>query len=739
MGAAAYVGRVGALAVAIGVGVAVSTGYGVASADNTPGPDPSGTPSIAADSQPGPTTKSLTDDSSVGTVTSPQLSASKSTASKSTATNSTKSAKPGGADLGRAIRRFVEKGVTMSTGGALHSARTTENVPAARPPVDEPDENQTPANPDDTVLAGGSDDVAAPTPPPASVRSSAVPTKSSSRFDVTAARPQLRTAAPAAQARVVEAVAEKVSTGKDAAQGVVETVLKRAADPVIPTISAAQAPVSAARTGLVEMAAPAAGAATAAPLTVTGLLSGVLAAIGLGAVAPSSPIAPAGSPVALALLAWGSRREAEKAVSGLDESATTGATTLASARVAAVPAAVVTTPVTTRIGWVTGENSINRTISRFGIAGTDVGVMWDNGITGDNPATTIVEQREVLIAFGDTFSQPGMTGVWRMNTLFRSPDRVLSDGLYVPDGIVHDPGAYSGSPMTNPNFAREIIGNYRYGIGPEVTMIPTAGISVAGAGVNGATRQYVNFMAVKSWDTPGRWTTNYSAIAYSDDNGQNWTVVPQSSVRAAAAGRSTVPFVAGNQNFQQGAYVKPPAGSADAAAGWVYSYGTPAGRGGTVYVSRVNEKDILDQTKYQYWNGSSWVANKPSAATPILPGTTKTSFFGLIKKTTYPSVSEMSVQYNPYLKKYVMLYADQNNNVVMRTSATPQGTWSAPTTLATSTQYPGLYAPMIHPWSGTGQLLKADGTPEDPQYLYWNLSQWNEYNVALMRTDLSRV
>jgi hypothetical protein len=97
------------------------------------------------------------------------------------------------------------------------------------------------------------------------------------------------------------------------------------------------------------------------------------------------------------------------------------------------------------------------------------------------------------------------------------------------------------------------------------------------------------------------------------------------------------------------------------------------------------------------------------------------------------------VQYNPYLKKYVMLYADQNNNVVMRTATTPQGTWSAPKTLVTSTQYPGLYAPMIHPRVGHGSGEKADGTPEDPQHLYWNLSQWNEYNVALMRTDLSRV
>jgi hypothetical protein len=509
---------------------------------------------------------------------------------------------------------------------------------------------------------------------------------------------------------------------------------------VAPVAVPPSAPATAVRaSALVDEAAPAVDELVG--VTVRKMVKGVLAAFGFGALASTVPGAPAAPPMLLSLLAIASRRETQQAVSGVTSTVATSSTPVAVSALSSAPlaAAAVTTPVTTRVGWLTGANSLNNTLARFGIAGTDVGLMWDNGVLTDNPATAIVEQRQVLIAFGDTFSGSGMTGVWRNNVLLRSADNVLSNGIYVTDGIIHDPGAYSGSPMSTPRFSREIIGKYGYAVGSEVTIIPTAAISVPGAGANGATRQYVNFMSVRSWDTPGRWTTNYSGIIYSDDNGQNWTVVPRSTIRAAAAGRSTVPFVAGNQNFQQGAYVKPPAGSADATAGWVYSYGTPAGRGGTVYVSRVNQNQILDQAKYQYWNGSSWVANKPSAATPILPGTTSAGFFGFGKTTTYPSVSEMSVQYNPYLKKYVMLYGDKDNNIVMRTSTTPQGAWSAPSTLVTAAQYPGLYAPMIHPWSGSTLLKKADGTPEDPQYLYWNLSQWNEYNVALMRTDLSRV
>jgi hypothetical protein len=669
------------------------------------------------------TTNSPANEPSAGTSGSTQSSTSTSTQTNSGSPSGTKSTNSA----------TTTTGVAVSPSGAQLRDKTFKD--GDQTASEEPDEEE------ETEVVGseGSQDVSSPTQSPtptlvAEVRTDAGTRKLSNRLDAQSAQASVAgTRALPAPVHAGEVVADKVVAAKESADAVVQ----RAADTVVSMTVAEQAPaVRMQAAAPVDMAPP--DAETAAPVTVRSLVSGLLAAFGLNPLAANTPLAPAESPVFLmALLALGSRREFERSFSSLSN--TTSSTPVATAALNVAPTAAVTAPVTTRVGWVTGANSLNDTVNRFGIAGTDVGTMWDNGITGDNPATTIVEQRQVLIAFGDTFSAPGMTGAWRMNTLFRSPDAILSDGLYVPTGVIHDPGAYSGSPMTYPNFSREIIGNYHYGTSPEVTMIPTAGISVPGAGVNGATRQYINFMAVKSWDSPGRWTTNYSAIAYSDDNGQNWTVVPASSVRAARPGSATVPYVSGNQNFQQGAFVKPPAGSPEATAGWVYSYGTPAGRAGTVYLSRVNQYQILDQTKYQYWNGSTWVANKPSAATPILPGTTSGGFFGWGATKTYPSVSEMSVQYNPYLKQYVMLYADQNNNVVMRTSTTPQGTWSAPKTLVTSTQYPGLYAPMIHPWSGTSQLKKADGTPEDPQYLYWNLSQWNEYNVALMRTDLSRV
>ncbi|MCW2649708.1 MAG: hypothetical protein JWR32_684 [Mycobacterium sp.] len=311
--------------------------------------------------------------------------------------------------------------------------------------------------------------------------------------------------------------------------------------------------------------------------------------------------------------------------------------------------------------------------------------MWDNGDPFND---------QVLIAFGDTFGYCSVRGQHRYNTLFRSQDRALSHGISVPNGSVSD--INSGSPERQLGFSKQII-NRLIQVPTEVAIIPTAGISV------GRT-QYVNFMSVKEWGSPSQWTTNFSAIAMSPDNGQNWGIYPGTIRTPAADGIAAVPYVAGNENFQQAAFIRP-------GDGYVYSFGTPSGRGGPAYVARVPQGFLPDLTKYEYWNSSgdgSWVPNNPSAATPVIPA----------------PVSEMSGQYNTYLKKYMVLYCNDASDVVARTAPAPQGPWGPEQTLVTSRQIPGgIYAPYLHPWS-TGKDL------------YFNLSLWSGYSVMLMHTVL---
>jgi hypothetical protein len=352
---------------------------------------------------------------------------------------------------------------------------------------------------------------------------------------------------------------------------------------------------------------------------------------------------------------------------------------------AAPPPDAIGPPRTSIVGWVTGPDSPGDTIHRFAISGTDLGIMWDNGDPANN---------QVLIAFGDTSGYCGIKGQqWRYNTLFRSQDRSLSQTINVANGVVNN--KYSGSPVWRPGISKQIVNPINW-TARETGIIPTAGISV------GRT-QYLNFMSIRSWDNPGSWTTNFSAIAVSPDNGQNWGIYP-STIRPASQGSvPKVPYVAGNENFQQGAFLK-------GNDGYVYSFGTPTGRAGAAYVSRVPQGLVPDLTKYQYWNADngSWVPSNPAAATPVIPA----------------PVGEMSVQYNTYLKKFLALYCNGANDVVARTAPAPQGPWGPEQLLVSSMEIPGgIYGPFLHPWS-TGKDL------------YFNLSLWSAYNVMLMHAVL---
>ena len=334
-------------------------------------------------------------------------------------------------------------------------------------------------------------------------------------------------------------------------------------------------------------------------------------------------------------------------------------------------------PGTAVVGWVTGPDSPNKTIANFAVTGTDLGIMWDNGDPANN---------QVLMAFGDTkgFCQiPGEQ--WRYNVLMRSSDRTLANTIAVGDGAVGN--RYAGAPVWRPGIAKQIV-NTINAAPQETGIIPTAGVGFGG-------KQFLNFMSIKKWDGDGAWTTNYSALAVSSDNGETWGVYP-GTIRTPQAG---------NEKFQMGAFLRPGPGDP-----YLYTFGTPSGRGGSAYVARVAPAVVPDLTKYEYWSSdaNAWVPANPAAATAVIPG----------------PVGEMSAQYNTYLKQYLALYTNRANDVVMRTAPAPQGPWGPEQMLVSSFSTPGgVYAPFLHPWS-TGREL------------YYNVSLWSAYNVMLVRTVL---
>lgn len=343
---------------------------------------------------------------------------------------------------------------------------------------------------------------------------------------------------------------------------------------------------------------------------------------------------------------------------------------------------------------VTGPTSPNESINRYGVAGTDLGIMWDNGDA---------EDPEVLMAFGDTMGDCSIPGnQWRSNVLFRSGDTDLTDGLSVDSAATDQDG-----------LAKSIVP--RKNLPGETTVIPTAGIAVEGV-------QYLRYMSVAQWGQPGSWTTNYSGMAYSTDNGENWTVVPGMArpiTDTVPIGEGAPPVDDDWRESQMSSYLK--------ADGYLYEYMTSSGRQGAPIVARVPLADspspedladgssspepagVLDPEGYEYWDGDAWV-DEVSEAHPVMPA----------------PASEMSVMWNDSLGKYTSMYSQGYNSVVMRTADRPEGPWEDPTVLVDYSTLPGVYGAFMHPW--------AQGDD-----LYYLVTTWNAYNVFLVRTRLSEI
>ena len=395
MGASAYVGRVGGLAVALGVGAAVATGHGVAWATDTESNSPT-SEHAASEGSPNANPPAPNPPADPSAVTSTPA------ATAETGDDASIDDAEADADADQ-IADDADADADDAVAGADPEAETHDAGD------DAPDQTA-----DHADIADESDVDPSGEPDDGPVTSN-IEARTADVDDDTALTPDDADTGLQLSALAVESPTTQT-------QSLTTTVQH-----VVPVMMAAQQ-------------------APAAQPLLQRVVVNLLSNLGIGALASNVPGAPVWSPFVMALLGLGSRREFGQPLSALAK--TVGSTPVAALALTDMATAAVTSfPGTTRkpvsvstnthwIEFVTGKGNLNNTTTRFGIGGTDLGIMWDNGMP-DNPATTGVDEHQVLIAFGDTFSNttPVRTGVWRFNTLFRTPDATLSNGLYVPDGI----------------------------------------------------------------------------------------------------------------------------------------------------------------------------------------------------------------------------------------------------------------------------------------------------------------
>lgn len=314
--------------------------------------------------------------------------------------------------------------------------------------------------------------------------------------------------------------------------------------------------------------------------------------------------------------------------------------------------------------------SPNNTTDMYDVGGTDLGIVWEMekgkyGIfLGDTFGKAFVPDQDDPANFGDN---------WRCNVLAFSSDIDLQDGLTIDAMVVED---------NDRTKAKELVygGKDKSGNG-DWTSIPTAAIRANGV-------DYVHYFNMKNWTG---WVTNHSGLYKSKDNGQTWTKCED------------VHF-ASDSNFGQAGYFKKD--------GYVYMIGTETGRDSNPRLARFKEKDIENQSKYEYWNKdeNKWIVGDETKATNLFEDT----------------VGELSIVYHNKYKRWIMTYfCSKRYDISMRDAAELTRQWSEPKTLATGKEHPQLYGSYIHPG-----VLDGDS-------IYFLMSLWRPYNVFLMKAELT--
>ncbi len=329
----------------------------------------------------------------------------------------------------------------------------------------------------------------------------------------------------------------------------------------------------------------------------------------------------------------------------------------------------------TRIAQLTGPGALNDTAAVL-LAGADLGHM-----------TTVGDR--TFFVFGDNFGERdpeaygGVGDIWRSNALAWSTSDDPSAGVRFDGWILNEYGQ-AKEILPSDHRPNEVVG--------ETTKIPTQLFAV------GRTL-YLAYMSVTHWGAPGEWTAGHAGLARSTDLGQNWEFLPE--VRWA-----------GESNFVQLAQVPLTADGRD----WIYLWGIPAGRFGSVKLMRVPADDaaVTDPTAYRYFAGTDgdqprWSADEADAVV-VLDG----------------PVGELSVMWSTHLERWLLTTMADNADAVVHEGLSPWGPWSAPHTITTQRETPGLYAPYMAP-----RYVSDDG-----RRVYFTLSIWGPYQVFWYSMDL---
>ena len=344
----------------------------------------------------------------------------------------------------------------------------------------------------------------------------------------------------------------------------------------------------------------------------------------------------------------------------------------------------------------TGQPTANQTESRYKLIGTDLGASFEH-------------KGKTYFLFGDTFGGDGPQD--GRDTIAYSTDTKPTDGLDLTF-LTDDKGQWRVLDIP--------------GVDQTGFAVPTAGVSINNA-------MYVYHTTDASSAFMGR-----SVLAKSTDDGQTFSKLYD---------LSTQHFINVSVNKVNS---KDWPGLPDTSGEGIIMFGSGQYRKSNVRLAYQPTSGIEDTTTLRYFRGlddkenPTWTADEQSAE-PL--------FF-------QSCVGEFSVTYNPFIKKWIMLYncLAPWRGINLRTADQPWGPWAEPQILY-HPERDGGYCYYIHQswevkkcdnvqdknrdnaWGGEYgpyQIANLATGDKNETTIYFTMSTWNPYTVVLMEAKLKK-
>ncbi|MBE5757198.1 MAG: DUF4185 domain-containing protein [Clostridiales bacterium] len=387
------------------------------------------------------------------------------------------------------------------------------------------------------------------------------------------------------------------------------------------------------------------------------------------------------------------------------------------------------------IGLVTGEESINKTMTNYKFGGTDLGIPVYNS-----------KNDTMYVFFGDTFRNPvTMGGDWRSNVCLTSKDYNLVDGL-----------SFNGAVPFEDGMAKQVAWALHEDEW-EITKIPTGGIEIDGT-------LYMFFFSKYSWNdkTMNRNDSmNYGGCVKSTDNGETWervfdlTWANHSELQDGHAGLYSIileelinmnnygtEYVGDVKLAEHVGYYFTQIMPIDGKDGYIYILGEGGYRDGGIKLGRVLKENFEKFNEYEYFTGFDAENN------PVF----EKGYEGLRKADESDDAfiiggkngkcGEHSIMYNQYLQKWVVTYitgnADGTNKagIVLQTADNIYGPYDKQNILLGVDDVNKVCPEGYREKSIYGGFMHEKWTEQDGKVMYVIISQYAPiYNSSLLRVQ----